>query len=118
MILVGTGTELQMAVDAAAELEKKGHKVRVVSFPCWELFEEQSPAYKDSVFDPKCMARVSVEAASSFGWHKYIGMHGKHIGIDGFGASGPGNQVYEWAGITVANVVKAAEEVVAATKKH
>lgn len=118
VILIGTGTELSLAVEAAQELEKEGHKVRVVSAPCWELFFEQSESYQDSVLPRSVKARVSVEAGSSFGWSRIIGDAGVHVGIDGFGASGPGNKVYEWAGITKENVVKAAKQAVANAKKH
>lgn len=74
VILMGTGSELELAHGAAVELEKEGKKVRVVSFPCWELFEEQSAEYKESVLPANITARVSVEAGSSFGWAKFIGL--------------------------------------------
>jgi len=118
VILIGTGTELSLAVEAALDLEKEGHKVRVVSAPCWELFDEQTQAYRDEVLPPAVRARVSVEAGTSFGWHRFIGDCGRHVGIDGFGASGPGAKVYEWAGITKPNVIKAVKESVAHAKKH
>ena len=86
-----------------------GHKVRVVSMPCWELFEEQSAEYKESVLPAAVTNRVSVEAATSFGWAKYIGLKGKHIGIDDFGASAPANILYEKFGITTAKIVEAAK---------
>jgi transketolase len=110
VILMATGTELGLAVDAAVELEAEGLKVRVVSCVCWELFEEQPQSYKDTVLPKSVKARVSIEAGTSFGWHKYIGETGRHVGIDHFGASGPGPQVYDWAGITKANVIKASKE--------
>lgn len=87
--------------------------MRVVSMVCWELFEEQTQAYKDSVLDPNVTARVSVEAGSSFGWHKYIGLKGKHVGIDVFGASAPAPILYEKFGITVPNVIAAAKATMA-----
>jgi len=108
IILLASGTELGLAVSAAEDLEAEGHRVRVVSAVCWELFEEQPQSYKDSVLPESVKARVSVEAGSSFGWHKYTGEGGHHIGIDHFGASCPGPKAYEWAGITKANIVKAA----------
>ncbi|KAK9861382.1 hypothetical protein WJX84_000637 [Apatococcus fuscideae] len=108
VILMGTGSELSMAVEAAEKLEAAGKKVRVVSFVCWELFEEQEQSYKDSILPPSVENRVSVEAGSTFGWVKYTGAKGKNIGIDHFGASGPAPALYEWAGITVDAVVKAA----------
>jgi transketolase len=88
---------------------QEGKKVRVVSMVCWELFEEQSQEYKDSVFPPSVTARVSVEAATSFGWFKYLGLTGKHIGIDEFGASAPANILYEKFGITTAAIIAAAK---------
>jgi transketolase len=98
-----------MAVDAAKKLEAEGKKVRVVSMPCWELFEEQSEEYRNSVLPPAVTARVSVEAGSTFGWDKWVGSKGKAIGIDEFGASAPGPLLYEKFGITVDAVVEAAK---------
>lgn len=85
----------------------------MVSFPCWELFEEQSAEYKESVLPSSVTARVSVEAATSFGWAKYVGLKGKHIGIDDFGASAPANILYEKFGITTPKVIEAAKAVMA-----
>jgi transketolase len=110
LILMASGTELGLAEDAAKELESQGHKVRVVSAVCWELYEEQPQSYKESVLPVKVKARISVEAGSSFGWQKYIGEAGRHIGIDHFGASAPGPKVYEWAGITKTNIINEAKE--------
>lgn len=110
LILMASGTELGLAEDAAKELESQGHKVRVVSAVCWELYEEQPQSYKESVLPAKVKARISVEAGSSFGWQKYIGEAGRHIGIDHFGASAPGPKVYEWAGITKTNIINEAKE--------
>ena len=106
VILIGTGSEVEMCVDAAKELEGEGKKVRVVSMPCVELFEEQSADYKKSVIDPSVSARVSCEAASSFGWGAYSNAH---VGIDGFGASAPAPALYKKFGITVEAVVAAAK---------
>lgn len=114
VILIGTGSELVMAVDAAKKLEAEGKKVRVVSMPCWELFEEQPQSYIDSVLPPEVTARVSVEAGSTYGWQKWVGGKGKSIGIDEFGASAPGPLLYEKYGITVDAVVEAAKQSMAA----
>lgn len=84
-----------MAVDAAVKLEGEGKKVRVVSMPVWELFEEQDEAYRNSVLPPAVTARVSVEAGSTFGWEKWVGQKGESIGINEFGASAPGPLLYE-----------------------
>jgi len=109
VIIIGTGSELQLAYDAGLALEKEGKKARVVSFPCWELFEEQSAEYKESVLPKAVRARVGVEAGSSFGWAKYLGMDGKFIGVDDFGASAPANVLYEKYGITLPKVIEAAK---------
>ncbi|CAG9467876.1 unnamed protein product [Pedinophyceae sp. YPF-701] len=102
-IILATGSELSMGVDAAKALEAEGKKVNVVSMVCWELFEEQTQEYKDSVLPPGVKARVSVEAASSFGWERYS--FGNHVGIDSFGASAPAPALYEYFGITTDAVV-------------
>eukprot|EP00798_Chlamydomonas_sp_ICE-L_P015016 gene15016-21086_t len=113
VILIGTGSELELAYGAAEELVKEGKKVRVVSMPCMDLFEEQSEEYKESVLPKSVTARVSVEAGTSFGWHKYLGFGGKHVGIDSFGASAPAPTLYEKFGITQAAVLQAAKDVMA-----
>ena len=102
-IIIGTGTELSLAVEAA---EKLGAKARAVSMPCWELFEEQSDEYKESILPKSCKAIVSVEAGSTFGWAKYA--H-KSIGRDDFGASAPAGILYKEFGITVDACVEAAK---------
>jgi transketolase len=109
VIIMGTGSELDLASQAAEKLEKEGKKVRVVSFPCWELFEEQPAAYKESVLPKAVTRRVAVEAGCSQGWHKYIGTEGAFIGIDTFGASAPAPLLYEKFGITTDAVVAAAK---------
>ncbi|XP_009596626.1 transketolase, chloroplastic [Nicotiana tomentosiformis] len=111
VILIGTGSELEIAVKAADELRKEGKAVRVVSFVCWELFEEQSADYKESVLPSSVTARVSIEAGSTFGWEKYVGSKGKAIGIDRWGASAPAGKIYKEYGITAEAVVAAAKQV-------
>ncbi|XP_050941879.1 transketolase, chloroplastic isoform X2 [Cucumis melo] len=110
VILIGTGSELEIAFQAGEELRKEGKAVRVVSFVSWELFEEQSDAYKESVLPEAVSARVSIEAGSTFGWGKIVGSKGKAIGIDRFGASAPAGKIYKEFGITVEAVVAAARE--------
>lgn len=105
MILIGTGSELQLVYEASKLLEEKGIGVRVVSMPSWELFEEQPEAYKEEVLPRKITKRLAVEAGSSFGWHKYVGIEGKIIAMEGFGASAPANLLFEKFGFTVDNVV-------------
>jgi transketolase len=110
VILIGTGSELEMAVAAGEKLTAEGKKVRVVSMPCWELYEEQPQSYKDSVLTPG-VPKVSVEAGSTFGWQKYVGEKGVCIGVDDFGASAPAPILYEKYGITVDAVVNAAKSI-------
>jgi transketolase len=111
IILVGTGSEVSLCVQAAEKLRAEGHKVRVVSMPCWELFEEQDEAYKNTIFPKADQKRLVVEAASSFGWHKYIGNEGAMISIERFGVSAPGGVAMEKFGYTVDNVVAEAKKV-------
>ncbi|KAL3326001.1 hypothetical protein AABB24_036954 [Solanum stoloniferum] len=111
VILIGTGSELEIAVKAAEELKKEGKTVRVVSFVCWELYDEQSSEYKESVLPSSVTARVSIEAGSTFGWQKFVGDKGKAIGVDGFGASAPADKIYKEFGITAEAVVAAAKQV-------
>lgn len=109
LILIGTGGELQLCVKAAEQLRGTGKKVRVVSLPSWELFEEQDQAYRESVLPKAVTKRLAVEAASSFGWHRYLGVEGDMISIERFGASAPGPVALEKFGYTVDNVVTRAK---------
>ena len=109
IILIGTGGELHLCVDAAQKLQAEGKKVRVVSMPCWELFDEQDEAYRESVLPKAVTKRLVVEAASSFGWCRYLGNEGAMISIDRFGVSAPGNVALEKFGYTVDNVVAKAK---------
>jgi transketolase len=109
LILIGTGSELELCTKAAAQLRAEGKNVRVVSMPCVELFEEQDAAYRESVLPSACRKRLVVEASSSFGWHKYTGFDGDSVSIDRFGASAPGPLLMEKFGFTVENVVAKAK---------
>ena len=109
LILIGTGTELDLCVKAAAQLRAEGKNVRVVSMPCVELFDEQDAAYRESVLPAACRKRLVVEASSSFGWHKFTGFDGDSVSIDRFGASAPGPLLLEKFGFTVDNVVAKAK---------
>ncbi|MCO5562784.1 hypothetical protein L7F22_016416 [Adiantum nelumboides] len=111
LIIFGTGSELEIAFKAAEAIRKDGKTVRVVSLVSWELFEEQSAEYKESVIPSAVTARVSVEAGSTFGWEKYVGPKGIAVGIDRFGASAPAGVLYKEFGFTVDNVVSKAKEV-------
>ncbi|XP_019427510.1 PREDICTED: transketolase, chloroplastic-like isoform X2 [Lupinus angustifolius] len=110
VILIGTGSELEIAAAAAEDLRKEGKAVRVVSFVSWELFDDQSDEYKESVLPAAVTARVSIEAATTFGWGKIVGSKGKAIGIDRFGASAPAGKIYKEFGITKEAVIAAAKE--------
>tara|TARA_Y100001968_G_scaffold226184_1_gene208967 strand:+ start:5897 stop:7855 length:1959 start_codon:yes stop_codon:yes gene_type:complete len=105
LILIGTGTELDLCVQAAKELTKQGKKIRVVSMPCIELFEEQSASYKEEVLPSSNRKRLVVEAAENFGWHKYIGLDGDSVTMSSFGTSAPGGACMEKFGFTVENVI-------------
>jgi transketolase len=109
LILIGTGSELELCTKAAAQLRAEGKNVRVVSMPCVELFEEQDADYRESVLPSSCRKRLVVEASSSFGWHKYTGFDGDSVSIDRFGASAPGPLLMEKFGFTVDNVVAKAK---------
>ncbi|MBW1996676.1 MAG: transketolase [Deltaproteobacteria bacterium] len=108
VILIGTGSEVHIALGAAKALETKGISVRVVSMPSWELFERQAASYRDEVLPPRVKARVVVEAGVSMGWHRYVGGDEGIVGIDHFGASAPYRVLYQEFGITEEEVVKRA----------
>jgi transketolase len=110
IILIGTGSEVFLCRDAAEKLRAEGKKVRVVSLPSWEVFEEQPAEYRESVLPKAVKKRLVVEAASSFGWCRYIGDEGAMISIERFGVSAPGDTVMEKFGYTVDNVVAKAKE--------
>ncbi|MBW1901238.1 MAG: transketolase [Deltaproteobacteria bacterium] len=108
IILIASGSEVAIALDACRELEKKGKGVRVVSMPSWELFEEQPEDYRRKVLPPEIKTRVAVEAGISQGWHRYVGSRGDVIGVDHFGASAPAKVLFEKFGITADRVVEKA----------
>ena len=105
IILIGTGSELHLAAGAADELAKKGVKARVVSMPCWELFDAQPEEYRDSVLLPMVRRRLAVEIGVAQGWHKYVTEHGDVLSLERFGASAPYKVIAEKLGFTVENVV-------------
>nr|CAB58135.1 putative transketolase precursor [Cyanophora paradoxa] len=113
LILMGTGSEVHLCVNAAEAIRKEGKTVRVVSMPSWELFERQSAEYEASVFPKDCKRALAVEAASSFGWHKYFGDEGAMVSIDGFGASAPGDKLMQEFGFTTENVIAQAKKLLA-----
>ena len=111
-IIIASGSEVSLAVNAKEELKKDGIDVRVVSMPSMELFDKQSAEYKESVLPNAVRKRVAVEALSDFGWYKYVGLDGRVIAMEGFGASGPAATLFEYFGFTVDNVVKTVKEVI------
>jgi transketolase len=106
-IVMASGSELELAVSARDRLEAEGIPTRVVSFPSWHLFQQQDSEYRDSVLPSSIKNRVSIEAASTFGWSRWTGDAGHSVGIDHFGASAPAEVLYEKFGVTVDAVVEA-----------
>jgi transketolase len=113
--LIATGSEVHLALDAAAELERHGIQARVVSMPSWEIFDEQPEAYRNSVL-PAGIPRLAIEAGVSLGWHRYVGDSGAVIGLDRFGASAPGKTVYEKLGFSPGRVVDGATRLLGTSK--
>ncbi len=111
VLLLATGSEVELAMEARTVLEADGVATRVVSMPCWEAFAPQDQSYRDGVLPPAVLARVSVEAGSTLGWERYIGDAGEAIGVDTFGASAPADVLYEKYGLTVDCIVAAAKRV-------
>lgn len=117
VILLATGSEVQLAVAAAKELEAAGTATRVVSAPCLEWFDEQDDAYRESVLPSEVHARVSIEAGIAMPWHKYTGSFGRTISIEHYGASAPAGELFEKFGFTTTAVIETAQESLAAAKK-
>ena len=111
MILIASGSEVSLAIDAAKELENEGIATRVVSMPCTDVFENQSKEYKEEVLPKAVRNRVAIEALSGFGWDKYTGLDGRVISMNSFGASAPQDQLFKKFGFTKENVVATAKEV-------
>jgi transketolase len=110
LILIATGSEVGLALEAREKLNAAGTATRVVSMPCWEFFDEQSAKYKESVLPKAVTARLALEAGVSLGWHKYVGDHGDTLTVDRFGASAPAEDVFRDYGFTVENVIKKAKK--------
>jgi transketolase len=111
LILIASGSEVELIVSAREKLLDRGIQARIVSMPSWELFEQQPPGYRKAVFPRAVRARVAVEAGSTLGWHKYVGDRGTVIGIDHFGSSAPGTVLMQEYGFTVEHVCECAEKV-------
>ncbi|MBV8711997.1 MAG: transketolase, partial [Solirubrobacterales bacterium] len=112
LILIATGTEVHICARTADALEAEGIATQLVSMPCLENFAAQDAAYRESVLPVACRARVSVEAAATFGWHRWVGELGEAIGMETFGASGPAGALYKHFGLTPERVGEAGREVV------
>jgi transketolase len=113
VILIGTGSEVSLCVEAYEKLRAEGIKARVVSMPSCEIFEQQDAAYKDSVLPPSVTARVSVEMAATFGWERYVGLKGRKVGMHSFGASAPLKDLLKFFGFTTDAVVEEARKALA-----
>lgn len=111
LILIATGSEVELAVKAAAELAGEGRKVRVVSMPCVELFEQQDPAYREAVLPSAVRKRVAVEAGATGGWYKFTGLDGAVFGLDRFGESAPGGALFDYFGFKPENVAQVGRDV-------
>jgi transketolase len=117
VLLLGTGSEVHLCLDAYEQLKAEGIKARVVSMPSWEIFEQQSKEYRESVIPPDVTARVSVEQASTLGWRKYVGLDGRTIGMRTFGASAPLKELQEKFGFTHQAVTREAIELLGKAEK-
>jgi transketolase len=113
LILIGTGSELHLAVEAKTELEKQGHAVRVVSMPSTNLFAKQDDAYREAVLPSAIRRRLAIEAGAPETWYRWVGLDGDVIGMTTFGASAPVNDVMKHFGFTVENVVAHARKLIA-----
>ena len=111
LIIIASGSEVNLALEAAEKLNAEGTKTRVVSFPSWEIFEMQSDEYKETVLPNNVRARIAIEAGISQGWHKYVGLDGEIIAVDKYGSSAPQKTVFEKYGFTVENVLEKAKKV-------
>lgn len=118
LILMASGSEVELAFRAGKALGNSGYNIRVVSFPSWELFEKQDKAYRDSVLPKKISARISIEAGTGLGWERYVGSGGKIISIERFGASAPYKMIYEKFGLTVENVIAQATQLLLKLKSN
>ena len=111
LILMGTGSEVALAVQAAEILKAEGRRVRVVSMPSWEVFLNQPPEYRDRVLPPEVGARLALEAGVSLGWSRWVGPRGDVLCLDGFGHSAPGGEIFTHLGFTPENVAAKAREI-------
>ncbi|NVM25251.1 MAG: transketolase, partial [Desulfobacterales bacterium] len=118
VILIGTGSETHIALEAGKRLATEGIDVRVVSLPSWELFDQQPADYRETVLPGQAKVRVAVEAGIKLGWEHYIGLEGAVVGMESFGASAPASVLYEKFGITAEHVVQATKTLLKRNKKE
>lgn len=118
LIILATGSEVYLGLMALEELRTEGIDARLVSMPCIERFEEQSTSYREEVLPPEVKKRISVEAGSTFGWHRWVGTDGITIGIDRFGISAPFNEVYEKLGVTTERIIQSARELMGSANRR
>lgn len=116
LIIIATGSEVTLALDCISALEEKGLNTRVVSMPCWELFEAQDKAYKDEVLPPSVKNRISLEAGQTLGWERWVGQYGVSLGVTEFGLSAPGDIIFKEFGFTVENVISMIEKMMKKNK--
>ena len=112
VILIGTGSEVHIALDAAKLLQNRGVTPRVVSLPSWELFDAQPSEYRNTVLPANITARVAMEAATTLGWERYVGLAGVALGLPHFGASAPAEELYQQFGLTPERMAEEAEKLV------
>ncbi len=117
VVLLASGSEVSLALEAARILDAEGIPTQVVSMPCWKLFEKQDDKYRNSVIPPTVKVRIGIEAATDFGWHRWLGEQGTFVGLSGFGASAPGKVAFREFGITTDHVVKTAKEMLQKVKE-
>lgn len=112
VILIGTGSEIHIALEAGKKLAAEGVGVRVVSLPSWELFDQQQKDYRETVLPPEVKVRIAIEAGTKLGWEHYVGLEGVVVGMERFGASAPSKVLYEKFGITAEHIILTAKELV------
>jgi transketolase len=112
VILIGTGSEVPIALEGGKQLQERGVSARVVSMPSWELFDAQPKVYRDAILPPELKARLSIEAATPLGWERYVGTEGIAIGVSHFGASAPAEVLYQKFGLTPQRVVEEASRLI------
>ena len=110
VIIIATGSELAIAVEAAGRLNAKGRKIRVVSMPCTDIFDAQDPAYRNRVLPPACRNRIAIEAGVPDYWYKYVGLDGKVMGVSRFGLSAPAADIFKYLNITVDKLTELIEK--------